>query len=81
MGKKHERESEEVEPLLKWFEYGHLCDELKETSRLFGDLAHELVAFIPRSAERTVALRKLLEAKDAAVRATLESMREMAAGG
>lgn len=32
---------------------------------------HELVNTLPRNPERTVALRKLLEAKDAAVRAVL----------
>ena len=34
-------------------------------------LAHGLVRELPRNPERTVALRKLLESKDAAVRAAL----------
>jgi hypothetical protein len=38
---------------------------------LFFILAATLVTSLPRNAERTVALRKLLEAKDAAVRANL----------
>lgn len=32
---------------------------------------HHIVTSLPRNAERTVALRKLLEAKDAAVRANV----------
>jgi hypothetical protein len=34
-------------------------------------LAHRIVEELPRNPERTVALRKLLESKDAAVRAKL----------
>jgi hypothetical protein len=37
----------------------------------FYELACYIVTALPRNAERTVALRKLLEAKDAAVRANL----------
>ncbi len=60
------------EPILQYFAFDHLrSDELKATSSLYFDLAAQLVATVPRSPERTVALRKLLESKDAAVRATL----------
>jgi len=37
----------------------------------FGELAHHVVEALPRNPERTMALRKLLEAKDCAVRALL----------
>ena len=37
----------------------------------FGELAATIVATLPKNPERTVALRKLLEAKDCAVRALL----------
>lgn len=57
------------EPILQFFEYGHLSPELAIVSKQFHELAHELVKNLPRNPERTVALRKLLEAKDAAVRA------------
>ena len=57
--------------LLQFFAYEHLPDHLKEVSRPFGDLAQDIVEKLPRNAERTVALRKLLEAKDCAVRAKL----------
>lgn len=61
----------DAEPMLRWFEYSHLPEHLQGISILFHVLAHELVARAHRNAERTVALRKLLEAKDAAVRAAL----------
>jgi hypothetical protein len=44
---------------------------LPEVSQWFGVLAREIVSSLPSNPERTVALRKLLEAKDAAVRARL----------
>lgn len=60
-----------VELILQFFAYGHLPQELQAVSRPFGDLALTLVEELPRNPERTVALRKLLEAKDAAVRAKI----------
>jgi hypothetical protein len=57
--------------MLKWFEYGHLPPNLRGMSALFHDLARNVVGNIESGPERTVALRKLLEAKDAAVRAKL----------
>ena len=58
------------EPLLQFFEFGHLPEHLREVSSDFWHLAQKLVKR-PRNPERTVALRKLLEAKDCAVRAVL----------
>lgn len=58
-----------VEHIIQFFAYAHLPPHLQEVSRPFGDLAEQIVATLPRNPERTVALRKLLEAKDAAVRA------------
>ena len=55
--------------MLKFFAYDHLRPDLRQYSKPFSDLAHLVVALIPVGPERTVALRKLLEAKDAAVRA------------
>ena len=49
----------------------HLKEPLRSTSMHFCDLAQEVVDTLPRNPERTVALRKLLEAKDCAVRAVL----------
>jgi len=59
------------EPLLQFFSYDHLPDPLRAVSAPFGHLARELIETLPRNPERTVALRKLLEAKDCAVRAKL----------
>lgn len=59
------------EPILQFFSYGHLPETLQGVSKVFCDLAYSLVATLPRNPERSVALRKLLEGKDAAVRAAL----------
>jgi len=59
------------EQILQFFDYSHLKPELRDVSRPFCDLAYHVVGTLPRNAERTVALRKILEAKDAAVRAYL----------
>lgn len=59
------------EPMLRWFDFHHLPDHLKGVSGEFCDLACSIAAMIEPGPERTVALRKLLEAKDAAVRATV----------
>lgn len=71
--------------LLQFFEYAHLPAHLQMISKPFHDLAHALVKGdnvpesgtvtlggpLPANPERTVALRKLLEAKDCAVRALI----------
>lgn len=59
------------ERMLKWFDFEHLPDHLKGVSGEFCNLACSITAMIEPGPERTVALRKLLEAKDAAVRATV----------
>lgn len=63
-----------TEKLLSYFDYEHLRDDdLKAVSRKFHDLAHAIAPALT-GAEATVALRKLLEAKDAAVRAGLDGV-------
>ena len=59
------------ERMLKWFEYSHLPEHLQAVSKPFSELAATIVETVDAGPERTVALRKLLEAKDAAVRAKL----------
>jgi hypothetical protein len=61
----------EGEPILQYFAFHHLPERLQSVSRPFCHAAFALVATVPRNPERSVALRKLLEAKDAAVRAAL----------
>lgn len=73
------------EQILKYFEYEHLPTHLQEVSKHFHWLAWALVGKAPLGEnsthqqiiflggpELTVALRKLLEAKDCAVRAALD---------
>lgn len=57
--------------MLQFFNYEHLPPHLQTVSKPFCDLAQSIVATVPMNPERTVALRKLLEAKDCAVRAVL----------
>lgn len=57
--------------LLQFFAYQHLPADLQAVSKPFGELAEHLDATLPRNPEHTTALRKLLEAKDCAVRAVL----------
>jgi hypothetical protein len=59
------------EHIQQFFAYEHLPAHLQEVSKPFAELANLIVDTLPRNPERTVALRKLLEAKDAAVRAKL----------
>jgi hypothetical protein len=77
--------SDQPDHILQFFGYAHLPVRLQTVSKPFCDLAHAIVGgantadsgnvtfggLLPRNPERTVALRKLLEAKDAAVRALL----------
>lgn len=58
-----------TEHIMQFFAYEHLPPERQAISKPFGELASWIIATIPRNPERTVALRKLLEGKDAAVRA------------
>lgn len=59
------------DPILRFFHYTHLPASLQAASRPFCELAAHIITTLPRNAERSVALRKLLEAKDAAVRANV----------
>lgn len=60
-----------VSSILAYFKYEHLPERLQVISRPFGELALQVADRAPQNPETTVALRKLLEAKDAAVRAAL----------
>lgn len=59
------------EPMLQWFDYAHLPPHLQHISMHFAGLAIWITETLPRNPERTVGLRKLLEAKDCALRAYL----------
>ena len=60
-----------TEHIMQFFAFEHLPPHLQAVSKPFGELAQTIVDTLPRNPERTVALRKLLEAKDAAVRALI----------
>lgn len=71
-----ETTSPQQEHILQFFAYDHLPSHLQAISLRFYELAQTIAnggrfAALPRNPERTVALRKLLEAKDAAIRAAL----------
>lgn len=53
----------------KLFQFAHLPPHLRTTSEPFYHLAMAILDQLPRNPERTLALRKLVEAKDCAVRA------------
>ena len=58
--------------LMKFFAYEHLPEHLQVISKPFGELAKELAEKMGNNAEGVTALRKLLEAKDCAVRSLLK---------
>jgi len=62
---------ENQEFIMQFFEFGHLPEHLQKISKPFGEMANFIIETLPRNPERTVALRKLLESKDAAVRANI----------
>lgn len=54
---------------LRHFEYKHLPEHLQKISKPFYEMAHMFSNANPLSADMILALHKLLEAKDAMVRA------------
>lgn len=59
-------------PILKYFVYEHLPTHLQEVSKPIVELARQMAECLPDGPEKSVGLRKLLEAKDAFVRAKLQ---------
>lgn len=59
-------------PILRYFATDHLPPKLREVSDPFRALAEHVAGSLPAGPETSTALRKLLEAKDAAVRAALD---------
>lgn len=55
--------------IMQFFSYSHLPPHLAEVSKPFAELASVLQSTLPDNRERAKALDRLLEAKDAAVRA------------
>ena len=65
--------NQQARGLLRFFAWSHLPPHLQDVSRPFAELAQQ-VAERANGPEGTVALRKLLEAKDCAVRDALDAM-------
>lgn len=63
----------QVNRLIRWFDHAHLPPHLQEVIRPISDLANHFDATLHESPEKTVGLRKLLEAKDCLVRAAIEA--------
>jgi len=61
----------QVRSMMQFFEFAHLPPHLQDVSAPFYDLAESIAETLPNNAEKTTALRKLLEAKGCAVRAVL----------
>ena len=66
-----EEKKEQKDHIVQFLSYKHMPLHLQEVSKPFGLMAEQIVETLPSNPERTVAMRKLLEAKDAAVRALL----------
>lgn len=60
-----------VNPIMKFFAFDHLPEHLQSVSRPFHATTFWMDQNLPNSAEKSAGLRKLLEAKDCAVRAAL----------
>lgn len=58
-------------PILKYFKYKHLPPKLQDVSYHFWKMAALMEQTLPDGPEKSAGLRKLLEAKDCAVRAAL----------
>jgi len=66
---------EHEDPTLHWFRFEHLPEgPIQDTSADYARLALVTVLDQHRNAERTIALRKLIEAKDASVRSMILTM-------
>lgn len=61
-----------AEQAKKLFRYQHLPSHLQAISAPFYHLAQDLCQILPASAERTLAIRKLWDAKNLAVYAAVE---------
>ena len=58
-------------PIMKYFAYEHLPEKLQVVSKPFGEIAKQMNEALPEGPEKSAGLRKLLEAKDCMVRASL----------
>ncbi len=69
--KKRKQVATEI-PILRYFAFAHLPEKLLQVSKPFGELAIAMAGALPPGPELSAGLRKLLEAKDCMVRASLD---------
>lgn len=62
-------------PLMEYFAYSHLPEHLQAASKPFHDLATSIIETHAPNPQLDVALQKLIETKDAAVRSALYTAR------
>ena len=67
-----EKQLKRVNPIMKYFAYGHLPSALQSVSKPVGEMASVFNDQLPDCAEKSAGLRKLLEAKDCFVRAMIK---------
>jgi hypothetical protein len=63
-------------PILNFFDYHHLPRDEQDISKPLAEIANRMAQSLPQCAETSAGLRKLLEAKDCFVRASLTLPRE-----
>jgi hypothetical protein len=66
-----------MEEILEHFTYAHLPTFLQAISKPYCDMAHQLAKDLPKCGQLTIALQKLMESKDAAVRAKLAKPKDL----
>lgn len=68
--------TDEDNEIIQFFDYSHLPSSMvRNTSKRFGDFVTEILSSVEASNERTVMLRKMLEAKDCAVRSMIITLK------
>lgn len=65
-----------VQEKLQWFSSDHLTDRLAAIVQLFEATANDLLMELGDGPQLTIALQKLIEAKDAAVRQVVSDMKQ-----
>lgn len=60
------------ENIMKYFSFDHLPPHLQDVSRNFFNLANYVEKTMPNCSQKNLALQKILEAKDCAVRCNVK---------
>jgi hypothetical protein len=73
LSEENKKETKMKNNIIKYFEYSHLPERLQEVSKSICEVAKEMNDSLPEGAEKQAGMRKLLEAKDCFVRASLDN--------